>query len=55
MPGALPLLSFTLSELYLSYVKRDGNDRKLTEADYDDLGGVAVVAAARADAEYAGV
>lgn len=39
-PGALPLLSFTLSEMYLNYLqdtKRD--DRALTQADYDALGG----------------
>ncbi len=39
-PGALPLLSFTLSELYRCYVERKGDDRALTEDDYDKLGGV---------------
>ncbi len=52
MPGALPLLSFTLSELYLSYLKRGGNDRLLTEQDYDELGGVAVALRNRANEEY---
>ncbi len=45
-PGSLPLLSFTLSELYRRYVERqkdvkrqDGN-RALTKADYEDMGGI---------------
>lgn len=60
MPGALPLLSFALSELYLKYLKRQrdaGNegitiDRALTEADYQDLGGVILSLTQRADEEY---
>ncbi|MEG4068960.1 ABC transporter substrate-binding protein [Microcoleus sp. Pol11C2] len=44
MPGALPLLSFTLSELYFKYLDavKDGkrNNRALTKDDYKDLGGV---------------
>ncbi|NES06076.1 MAG: hypothetical protein F6K22_26685 [Okeania sp. SIO2F4] len=44
MPGALPLLSFTLSQLYLKYLKAEENkerdDRTITEADYQDTGGV---------------
>lgn len=40
-PGGLPLLSFTLSELYRNYVERRSDDRCLTVADYDQLGGVA--------------
>jgi hypothetical protein len=44
MPGALPLLSFTLSELYLKYLKsvREGtrDNRAITQADYEQLGGV---------------
>ncbi len=39
MPGALSLLSFTLSELYTRCIQRES--RTLTEADYKDLGGVA--------------
>ena len=39
-PGALPLLSFTLSELYIKYLERRGGDRALIEKDYRALGGV---------------
>jgi WD40 repeat protein len=60
MPGALPLLSFTLSELYLKYLRRqkvahdrgDSLDRAITEADYKELGGVARSLTQRADQEY---
>jgi WD40 repeat protein len=60
MPGALPLLSFTLSELYLKYLKRqqiaqcrgETIDRAITEADYIELGGVARSLTQRADSEY---
>ena len=42
--GILPLLSFTLSELYLKYLQAEENgarsDRTITEADYLELGGV---------------
>ncbi len=60
MPGALPLLSFTLSELYLKYLKRqriaqqrgETIDRAITETDYQELGGVALSLTRRADHEY---
>jgi len=60
MPGALPLLSFALSELYLKYLKRQRDaenrgitiDRSLTQADYQDLGGVIQSLTQRADEEY---
>jgi WD40 repeat protein len=56
MPGALPLLSFTLSELYLKYIKsvREGkrNNRAITQEDYEQLGGVARSLTQRADCEY---
>jgi WD40 repeat protein len=56
MPGALPLLSFTLSELYLKYIKnvREGkrNNRAITQEDYEELGGVARSLTQRADCEY---
>jgi len=42
MPGALPLLSFALSEMYLSYLKSPMHDRTLTGKHYGALqGGVA--------------
>lgn len=40
MPGALPLLSFTLSELYRHYFERHSDDRAITNADVDAVGGV---------------
>jgi WD40 repeat protein len=56
MPGALPLLSFTLSELYLKYLKnvREGtrDNRAITQEDYKELGGVARSLTQRADSEY---
>jgi WD40 repeat protein len=60
MPGALPLLSFGLSELYLKYLRRQrdaqngGNtiDRALTQADYQSMGGVIQSLTQRADEEY---
>jgi WD40 repeat protein/energy-coupling factor transporter ATP-binding protein EcfA2 len=56
MPGALPLLSFTLSELYLKYIKSTREDKRsnraITQADYDELGGVTRSLTQRADSEY---
>jgi hypothetical protein len=60
MPGALPLLSFALSELYLKYLKRQWDaqnggitiDRALTQEDYQALGGVILSLTQRADEEY---
>ncbi|QHG20510.1 caspase family protein [Nostoc sp. ATCC 53789] len=56
MPGALPLLSFTLSELYLRYLRtiRKGRryNRAITQADYEELGGVTRSFTQRADSEY---
>lgn len=51
MPGALPLLSFTLSEMYRASLARP-QDRTLSEADYRSLGGVAGALSQRADAVY---
>ncbi len=51
-PGALPLLSFTLSELYVKYVERRGDDRSLTAEDYQALGGVVGSLRNRATEEY---
>lgn len=53
MPGALPLLSFTLSELYLRYLQRYDDNRALTQADYETIGGVAGALTQRAAQEYA--
>ncbi len=60
MPGSLPLLSFTLSELYLKLARRyqaarttgETIDRSITWADYDALGGVTKSLTRRADEEY---
>jgi Caspase domain len=54
-PGALPLLSFTLSELYRRYVERQGEDRALREDDYERLGGVGGSLRNRADQVYDGL
>lgn len=52
MPGALPLLSFTLNQLYLRYLERGGTDRELRETDLG-AGGVAGALSDRLDAIYA--
>ena len=52
MPGALPLLSFTLSEMYFKYLERRSEDRALAEADYTSLGGIAGALRRRAMEEY---
>jgi hypothetical protein len=52
MPGALPLLSFALSEMYVRYLNRRGDDRALTRDDYAQLGGVVGALRSRADEEY---
>ncbi len=53
MPGALPLLSFTLSELYLkSLGDRTRNNRALTKKDYEELGRVVGSLTKRANDEY---
>jgi WD40 repeat protein len=60
MPGALPLLSFALSELYLKLARRylaaqisdEMVDRSITWQDYDELGGVTKSLTQRADEEY---
>lgn len=55
MPGALPLLSFTLSEMYFKHLERRSADRGLTEEDYDALGGVVGSLRRRANKEYEGL
>lgn len=56
MPGTLPLLSFTLNELYRIFAegvnKGERDDRAITKADYDKLGGVARSLTQRAEQEY---
>lgn len=51
-PGALPLLSFALSEMYVRYVERRSGDRAITRDDYEALGGVVGALRARAEAEH---
>jgi WD40 repeat protein len=51
-PGALPLLSFTLSELYVRYLESRRDNRALTRDDYEALGGVVGSLRNRATAEY---
>jgi WD40 repeat protein/energy-coupling factor transporter ATP-binding protein EcfA2 len=60
MPGALPLLSFALSELYFKLVRHyleaqntsDTVERAITWDDYDAIGGVTKSLTRRADEEY---
>jgi WD40 repeat protein len=56
MPGALPLLSFTLSELHRTLQERwrieKSTDRALRNKDYEALGGVTKSLANRATQEY---
>ncbi|MDU9048563.1 MAG: caspase family protein [Candidatus Electrothrix sp. Rat3] len=51
-PGALPLLSFTLYELYLSYAKNPDGSRALTEKNYKKIGGVIGSLRRRINEEY---
>lgn len=51
-PGALPLLSFTLRELYVMHVKRQAGDRSLRLEDYYTLGCVGGALRTRATEEY---
>ncbi len=51
-PGALPLLSYTLSELYEAYIKSGRQDRALKKEDYDKHGGVMGALRTKADALY---
>jgi hypothetical protein len=48
-PGAVPLLSCTLSELYEAYRTGGRQDRALRKEDYDRLGGLAGVLLGKAD------
>lgn len=51
-PGALPLLSFTLSEMYMLYVRSVSDNRALTQEHYAALGGVIGSLRTRATQEY---
>ena len=51
-PGALPLLSFTLSQMYLKYFEDQSDTRALTDSYYQELGGVIGSLRKRADEEY---
>ncbi len=54
-PGGLPLLSFTLSELYRRYLQRGGEDRALSEEDYEALGCLGGSLRNRAEEVYRGL
>jgi WD40 repeat protein len=51
-PGALPLLSFTLSELYHAYINSGRTNRAFTIDDYQKLGGVIGALSTRANSIY---
>ncbi len=51
-PGVLPLLSYALSELYEASRASGRQDRALTQADYDQIGGVLGALRTKADALY---
>ena len=51
-PGALPLLSYALSELYEAYRASASQDRALKKGDYNNLGGVMGTLRTKADALY---
>ena len=51
-PGALPLLSYALSELYELYRASGREDRALRKTDYDGLGGVMGALRSKADNLY---
>jgi WD40 repeat protein/predicted AAA+ superfamily ATPase len=52
--GLLPLMSYTLSEIYKAYKTSGRNDRLLTKNDYENLGGVIGGLQNRADQIYQG-
>ena len=54
-PGALPLLSFTLSELYHAYINSGRTNRAFILEDYEKLGGVIGALRTRANAIYDGL
>ena len=54
-PGALPLLSYTLSELYGAYLRSGRSDRALRQNDYEKLGGVIGALSTKADVLFNGL
>ncbi|GJD16735.1 hypothetical protein RIVM261_016910 [Rivularia sp. IAM M-261] len=50
--GVLPLLSFTLSEVYCKYVEKARNDRTLRWENYEELGNVTKALTCKATEEY---
>lgn len=52
-PGALPLLSFTLSSMYVRSWRRDPDGRRMTREDYVSVGGVQGALSSRASEIYA--
>lgn len=51
-PRALPILSFTLNNLYEKFVRSGREDRTLTEDDYREMGGLIGALSSRADQLY---
>lgn len=51
-PRALPILSFTLNNLYEKFVQSGREDRTLKEQDYRDMGGLIGALSSRADQVY---
>jgi len=49
MPGALPLLSYTLNQMFESYQRRAQDDYEITWEDYHNIGGVISSLQKRAD------
>ena len=51
-PGAIPLMSYILDELYLAYNASGRQDRALNQKDYEKLGGLAGLLRRKADALF---
>ncbi|MCC7164230.1 MAG: caspase family protein, partial [Anaerolineae bacterium] len=54
-PGGLPLLSFTLSEMYLQYIQSGRQDRTLSQQEYQAVGGAIGSLRNAANKVYAGL
>lgn len=55
MPGALPLLSVALRELFEAYIESGRGDRTLADGDYERIGGIAGALQRRAESIFSGV